>query len=311
MIHIEDVVYARIASPDLEQMEKFLLDFGMQRAARTDNVLYMRGYGPNPVVHVVEKGPAHHIGFAMRTASRADLDAVAAKFNSPVEGRSEPGGGSVVRLTDPSGNQLEVVHGIEPRATEALRKPEPTNWIAPRARFNDTVRLTSGCAHVMRLGHVAIHTAKYQAMDQFYRELFGMKISDTYYMGEPANVMAEFLHCGLGDRFTDHHTLAIIGNGRSGFDHLGFEVLDMDDLLLGNRHLHNRKWEHSWGVGRHIEGSQIFDYWRDPIGLKVEHWTDGDLVNDAYRGHNMQFDLKKLDSLLTQWGPPFNPDFMR
>ena len=29
-------------------------------------------------------------------------------------------------------------------------------------------------------------------------------------------------------------------------------------------------------------GSQIFDYWRDPWGHTVEHWTDGDLLDAGW-----------------------------
>jgi len=31
-------------------------------------------------------------------------------------------------------------------------------------------------------------------------------------------------------------------------------------------------------MGRHILGSQIFDYWNDPAGDKHEHYCDGDLL---------------------------------
>lgn len=41
--------------------------------------------------------------------------------------------------------------------------------------------------------------------------------------------------------------------------------------------LHERGWTHAWGVGRHILGSQIFDYWQDAWGDKHEHYCDGDL----------------------------------
>ena len=37
----------------------------------------------------------------------------------------------------------------------------------------------------------------------------------------------------------------------------------------------------SWGIGRHIQGSQIFDYWRDPDGFLVEHFTDGDMFDNT------------------------------
>ena len=39
MIAIEDIAFVRYAAPDLELMERFLLDFGMHRAARTEAAL--------------------------------------------------------------------------------------------------------------------------------------------------------------------------------------------------------------------------------------------------------------------------------
>ena len=39
---------------------------------------------------------------------------------------------------------------------------------------------------------------------------------------------------------------------------------------------------HTYGVGRHVAGGQVFDCWRDSGGNKVEHWADGDYVNDEY-----------------------------
>jgi catechol 2,3-dioxygenase-like lactoylglutathione lyase family enzyme len=164
----------------------------------------------------------------------------------------------------------------------------------------------------MRLGHVALHVRNLPATHAFYCDVLGLRVSDSYYAGEPGNIMAEFLHCGLGDRFTDHHSIALIGDDRGGFDHLGFEVLDLDDLMMGHGHLkRTARLEHSWGVGRHIDGSQIFDYWRDPFGLKIEHWTDGDLVNDDYKTSSAAFSPQGAGDALAQWGPPFNPDFMR
>ena len=41
--------------------------------------------------------------------------------------------------------------------------------------------------------------------------------------------------------------------------------------------MRDRGWKHAWGMGRHLLGSQIFDYWEDPWGDKHEHYCDGDL----------------------------------
>lgn len=70
--------------------------------------------------------------------------------------------------------------------------------------------------------------------------------------------------------------------------------------MCGHDWLKERGRHHEWGVGRHLLGSQIFDYWRDPWGHTLEHWTDGDLLDTAWgsRTATMQ------EALQTQWGPP-------
>jgi hypothetical protein len=50
--------------------------------------------------------------------------------------------------------------------------------------------------------------------------------------------------------------------------------------MLGHTWLTEKKYENCWGVGRHVMGSQIFDYWFDPSRFILEHYVDGDLVND-------------------------------
>jgi hypothetical protein len=52
--------------------------------------------------------------------------------------------------------------------------------------------------------------------------------------------------------------------------------------MAGHDHLTSAGYDHHAGIGRHVLGSQIFDYWRDPWGHVLEHFTDGDLLNADY-----------------------------
>ncbi len=52
IIKADDMAYAILQVPDLDQQEKFLIDFGMTRVARTEDTLYMRGDGPQAFIHV-------------------------------------------------------------------------------------------------------------------------------------------------------------------------------------------------------------------------------------------------------------------
>jgi hypothetical protein len=87
--------------------------------------------------------------------------------------------------------------------------------------------------------------------------------------------------------------------------HCSFEVADFDTQLIGHEWLAQRGYKPVWGVGRHILGSQIFDYWKDPSGFKIEHYADGDVVN-------AKMPVKRQaagPNTLSIWGPPLPPSF--
>src|SRR5262249_53700871 len=113
VIKVRDLAYGRLRAPDLDVMEEFLTNFGMIRSARTPNALYMRGTDPKHHVHITEKGDPKFLAFGYYAASEDDLQRVAkAPGASAVESIDEPGGGKRVRLREPNGYQIEVVHGI-------------------------------------------------------------------------------------------------------------------------------------------------------------------------------------------------------
>ena len=85
-----------------------------------------------------------------------------------------------------------------------------------------------------------------------------------------------------------------------GLLHAAFEVANLDDLMLGHQHLKAKKRQAAWGVGRHIMGSQVFDYWKDPFGNELEHWTDGDLFTAADPPQKLPMSAL----LAVQWGSP-------
>ena len=63
--------------------------------------------------------------------------------------------------------------------------------------------------------------------------------------------------------------------------HSAFQVCDSTHWPRVANTLKDAGYQRSWGIGRHIQGSQIFDYWRDPDGLLMEHFTDGDVFDNT------------------------------
>lgn len=310
MITIRDIAYVRYEVPDLDKMEAFLVDFGLQRVARTDTALYMRAASPLHHAHIAELGGSSRtIGFGLLADSADDLTELATTLKVAVERNPEPGGGQRVRFTDPSGFVVDVIHGQQALPALPQREPVAVNPYKGRERLGKVIRHKPQASSVARLGHVALLVPDFKKSFDFYTQVLGFKPSDTYFAGPEENTIAAFMHCGLGDAFTDHHTLALITSpdGEARFDHSAFEVIDLDDLMQGNAFLKSQGHQHSWGVGRHIQGSQLFDYWRDPFGNKIEHWTDGDLVNDQTPVGNAPI----TNDELSQWAPPLTPAFFQ
>lgn len=298
-IRVTDVAFVRFQAPDLDQMETFLADFGLVRAERTDNTLYMRGAGDEPFIHVTHKGEAGFTGIAFLAESVSDLEVLAGMEGaSAVEDITEPGGGKRVRFVDPNGHKVEVVAGRESVGTLDLKRVTQTNSATDQPRVDLTLRSGEGPAQVMRLGHCVLNVVDFRQSEAWYKERFGLITSDEIELEKDLSIGA-FLRCDRGDVPSDHHTLFLLGTGEAGFNHAAFEVANVDDLMAGNSHLVAKGYTHEWGVGRHILGSQVFDYWRDPWGHTVEHWTDGDLFTS-----DTPPEVQGIDTLLSvQWGP--------
>ncbi len=295
-----DIAFVRFRAPDLGRMETFLLDFGLTRARRDDGALYMKGLGGAPFAHVTTLGEPGFAGIGFSLASEAELAAFARATDSAVEPLDGPGGGSRVRLTDPNGFAVEAV--VRTHGASELPARTAANTAAAKPRLNAANRDAGGPARVVRLGHAVLNVRDFRESEAWYKRHFGLLTSDEIELA-PGQALGAFLRCDQGDRPVDHHTLFLVGTGQPKFNHAAFEVLDADDLLSGHHHLKAKGYAHEWGVGRHVLGSQIFDYWRDPWGHAVEHWTDGDLF-DAASGSR----IASLDALIgTLWGPHAPP----
>ncbi len=299
VIKVEDIAHVRFAAPDFAEMRSFLTDFGFE-SFEEGGRLYGRGRDGRPFVHVTEPGEARFVAVGLRAASVEDLERLAATEDVAVEPLQEPGGGHVVRLVDPNGYQVEVVAGQETHCAALPPTDPPRNTAADKPRKRAPVRLQSAPAHIQRIGHAVLRVKDFRASEAWYKARFGFLTSDEIEAAKDVPLGA-FLRCDRGDIPSDHHTLFLAQlPGPPGLLHAAFEVANLDDLMLGHQHLKAAGRKPAWGVGRHIMGSQIFDYWLDPFGNELEHWTDGDLftADDPPNKQTMQA------LLAVQWGAP-------
>ena len=309
IIKVHDLAWLEFEKPDLERAEAFAHAFGFTTALRTAHELQLRGTDPGSPCVLIRRGPrSRFVGPAFRAADSTDVLRLADAVGGAVVPLPESLGGITVDLLDPSALGVRVVSDMFELPALADQAPLPLNFGHDRGRVNAPQRPPRAPATVQRLGHVVLQTTTYLETLNWYLEHLGLIVSDfLYYPGQRARgPIMSFIRCDRGATPTDHHTLAMVLGPANRYVHSAYQVADLDCLAAGGEYLLDRGYRRSWGIGRHIQGSQIFDYWRDPDGFMVEHFSDGDLFDSTLEAGWAPMTA----SGLSQWGPPATKDFL-
>lgn len=303
------VVYEHL---DFDRAKQFYLDFGLQIVLESDEEIFFRGYGSEPFVyHLKKANPSASAsvfgGAAYTVESYAELErAQSIPGATKIKSLATPGGGSIVTLTDPQGFKVHLVHGQEERKPDPLNLEKLTvNYEDSKPRKGTFQRFHPGPAPIYRWGHYGVtfdpDAVGYEKMYDWYTQVIGLTPSDIVHRdGKPITC---FFHIDRRKEYSDHHSFFFkpCKPGEApNVAHSAFEVHDFDIQMLGHNWLEHKGYKICWGVGRHVLGSQVFDYWFDTSGFMVEHYADGDLVNEDTYVSTVQAGPQALSI----WGPP-------
>lgn len=309
VIKVADIAWLEFERPDMARAEAFARAFGFHTAQHGPDELQLRGTRAGAPCVIVRRGPrSRFTGAAFRASDDADVPRLATHVDAPVRPLPETIGGRSVDLTDPSGMRVRVVAGMHELPELPDQPVHDFNFGRDVRRTNTGQRPPRVPAQVQRLGHLVVQSTKYLETLNWYLDNLGMIVSDfLYFPGQrDRGPTMSFIRCDRGSTPADHHTLAMALGPANRYVHSAYQVSDLDALAAGGEYLGARGYSRSWGIGRHIQGSQIFDYWRDPEGYLFEHFTDGDLFDDTLDPGWAPFTA----SGLAQWGPPATKDFL-
>lgn len=310
-INLTRLSYVVYEHTSLDVFRQFAKDFGfVEELSSTPLTVFFRGYGEDPFLYVARQADKKRfVGAAFAAESAEDFDRATDLPNAKVQDLSNaPGGGSSVVITDPNGYEMIVLwnqqlrerpdHGI----SNLVGRPDVNGALdSDKKRKGHFTRMEPGPAMVHKIGHFGYATDNYERTVEWYTSTFNFVPTDVLYHPQiPSLDVAGFFRVDLGERYSDHHCLLIARNEHPGTQvhHSSFEVEDLDTQFMGHQWLQQRGHELVWGIGRHVHGSQVFDYWYDSSHFIIEHYADGDVVNK--------------DSPLTRaaagnmavWGPP-------
>ena len=309
VIKVRDLAWLEFEKPDLEGAEQFAHAFGFATSYKDYKELHLRGtLGGTPAVIVRKGRRSRFTGPAFVAAEESDLLRLARHLDVTMQPLPELLGGMTVDTVDPSGARVRVVAGCHQLRPVPGQTSLVHNVGGETRRVNDTLRPVREPAKIERLGHVVLQSIRYQEALDWYLTNLGLIVSDfMYYEGQrERGPTMSFIRCDRGSEPADHHTLAMTLGPRNRYVHSAYQVADLDSLAAGGEFLREAGFRRSWGIGRHIQGSQIFDYWRDDDGFLVEHYADGDLFDNTLEPGWAPMTA----SGLAQWGPPATADFM-
>lgn len=291
------LAFLMFEKPDLARAERFWVDFGLSPVSRTDDVLLMRAAGASPAVIVARRAPkARFVGAAFEVDEAMDFGALVRQGRAQALPAScIPGGGEGIALRDPDDHEVWLLKRWG--RVDPITLPEPLtntlNALGQVRRVNRTVRSPIEPARVGRLGHLVLQTTDFARMADWYMGLLGLIPTDVQYLPD-GSPMLTFFRLDLGQTPSDHHTLVIAGGIETRYEHSAWEVADLDALGQGQQVLRANGHRHMWGIGRHLLGSQLFDYWYDGDGMEFEHYTDGDVFTADHPTHYVPFSTSSI-----------------
>ncbi|KAJ4390929.1 hypothetical protein N0V93_004528 [Gnomoniopsis smithogilvyi] len=309
-------VYYRYLPSEIDAARQFAEDFGFFETKRSSPRTYYRGYGVEPFVLCIEETDKTEFGgaaFAVDSLEELErarkLLPAEAKATEVYDLKDAPGGGKGVTFYEPvDGVPFHLVWGqqtIEPLSLE-LPEPKPNLPGKQNRDVNQTQRFKKRPAPIHKLGHFGLCTTNYKKEFEFFSAYFNFHPSELIH-NEAGEDVTVFFRLDKGAEKVDHHCFFFFEGPRAPHvHHSSFETHDYNAQVLGHDWLRHKGYENCWGVGRHIMGSQIFDYWFDPSRFVMEHYVDGDLLDANYP---TQRTAASPDNLHV-WGPDLPPTFL-
>ena len=209
------LAYVHYQHHDLDEANKFLLDFGLQSVTQTGSMIYYRGYGKDPFCYVAEQSStasSHFIGGAFVVQSYEELEKAAQiPGSSSIQDADGPGGGQTIIVKDPNGFVVKLLFGQAEVEPSEQKTPSRYNTAEVKDRVGKFHRFNHGPCKAYKLGHYGfvVPETTFLSTRAWYLENFNFAISDTVYTPDSGEDELSFMHIDLGQDYVDHHVSVV------------------------------------------------------------------------------------------------------
>lgn len=296
-VAVHSIDHFALNVPSLADAERFFGTFGLA-VERIAEGLDLRAGDGHRWARVL---PAAHKSMAYLSFNCYEQDFAAIEAKVKAAGASldaaAPGcvAGDGIWFRDPDGNLLQVRVGAKCMPDD--KSPLVSEQVPANARGANT-RATLGTVRPRRLSHVLLFTPDTARAVGFYGKALGLKLSD-----KAADIIA-FTHAPHG---SDHHLVAFVKSGAKGWHHASWEVASLDEVGRGAAQMAAAGFSKGWGTGRHVLGSNYFNYVEDPWGSFCEYSAGIDYISS---GSEWPAGDHQPEDSFYQWGPDVPDNFV-
>lgn len=251
-----------ISATDPAQLLPFYRDtWGLSLVGQADGgALLLRANGSEHHVLRLVPGDGHSLeGIELGADSAAYVDELADRLRGlgvrmlAGPGLRDPatGGGYGVTFADPEGRTVEVSHGLA------------EHDVLPHDIGPD------------RLSHIVLNSTALHTSRDFYVDVLGFAISDTY-----ERELMIFLRCNAL-----HHCVVLQPGEWTSLNHVAFEVESGDEVMKALGRMRKAGYDTIWGPGRHGPGGNVFCYFTDPVGNVIEYTAELLELDESWQPH--------------------------
>lgn len=285
-----------LAVPDLDEEERFLRTFGL-RVSRQGGTLQLRASASDHVWGVIVPGAKKRLTYVSLGCYEADFamlkKQVEAAGGKPADPHpAGPKGGFWFR--DPDNNLVQVLVAAK---TQPDAKSKMGDMNIPVNVRGAPARSAAGTTAPTRMSHMALFTSDVTKSLDFYTRALGVRVADR------SGDIIGFTYARHG---CDHHLLAFLTGGGGGLHHASWDVPSVEALGLGNTQMRKAGYTRHWGPGRHVLGSNYFNYVKDSFGQWWEYSSHIDYIEK-----NADWTVANFadEDSLYLWGPDMPEEF--
>jgi catechol 2,3-dioxygenase len=270
------VIVSRLAhvALDVEDLD-VAVDFyaellGLAVIGESPGAAYLACGGTNTYELLLRQGEyrCDHVAFAVH--GEAALEEVRDRLGerglefTELDTSAEPGLAAGIETSLPSGHALRLVAEIDPRGFR--------------------VRSAHAAVHHRGVGpvaleHVTLLCGDIGATAAFGVEVLGLRVSDSV---QPPGAPWANTHLRAG---VLHHDLGLLPGDAPAMHHFAFAVPSVSEVVATADAIAARGMAVDCSIGRHVAGNNVFVYFKDPAGHRLEVNTDMARVDAAAPPH--------------------------